>query len=157
MWCTIMICVWVCNIVFVFSFAAHRFLPLQAFAGYVDFHSRSNYIVLCVNVAGENKLLLFFFVCFVLWTQIQLVAVVDDVYTDHSHIAGKFTMLSSSRVYVGGSVNPRALLGARVHNNFVGCLRKVCSRCSLYNVHAYAYAWHWAGFSFVWQLCFFSV
>lgn len=49
----------------------------------------------------------------------------DDVYTDHSHIAGKFTMLSSSRVYVGGAVNPRALLGARVHNNFVGCLRKV--------------------------------
>lgn len=36
-------------------------------------------------------------------------------------------MLSSSRVYVGGSVNPRALLGARVHNNFVGCLRKVSS------------------------------
>lgn len=34
-------------------------------------------------------------------------------------------MLSSSRVYVGGSVNPRALQGARVHNNFVGCLRKV--------------------------------
>uniref|UniRef100_A0A182YF27 Laminin G domain-containing protein n=1 Tax=Anopheles stephensi TaxID=30069 RepID=A0A182YF27_ANOST len=55
----------------------------------------------------------------------ELVAVVDDVYTDHSHIAGKFTMLSSSRVYVGGAVNPRALLGARVHNNFVGCLRKV--------------------------------
>jgi len=53
------------------------------------------------------------------------VAVVDDVYTDHSHIAGKFTMLSSSRVYVGGAVNPRALPGARVHNNFVGCLRKV--------------------------------
>lgn len=49
----------------------------------------------------------------------------DDVYTDHSHIAGKFQLLSSSRVYVGGSVNPRALLGARVHNNFVGCLRKV--------------------------------
>ncbi|GAB0092873.1 neurexin-1 [Sergentomyia squamirostris] len=55
----------------------------------------------------------------------RLVAVVDDVYTDHSHIAGKFTMLSSSRVYVGGAVNPRALQGARVHNNFVGCLRKV--------------------------------
>lgn len=34
-------------------------------------------------------------------------------------------MLSSSRVYVGGAVNPRALPGARVHNNFVGCLRKV--------------------------------
>lgn len=56
---------------------------------------------------------------------LQLVVVVDDVYTDHSHIAGKFTMLSSSRVYVGGSVNPRALLGVRMHNNFVGCLRKV--------------------------------
>lgn len=56
---------------------------------------------------------------------LQLVVVVDEVYTDHSHIAGKFTILSSSKVYVGGSVNPRALLGARVHNNFVGCLRKV--------------------------------
>jgi neurexin len=34
-------------------------------------------------------------------------------------------MLSSSRVYVGGSINTRALPGARVHNNFVGCMRKV--------------------------------
>ncbi|CAH1169814.1 unnamed protein product [Phaedon cochleariae] len=34
-------------------------------------------------------------------------------------------MLSSSRVYVGGSINTRALQGARVHNNFVGCMRKV--------------------------------
>lgn len=67
------------------------------------------------------------FICYnIFWYFVlQLVAVVDDVYTDHSHIAGKFTMLSSSKVYVGGSVNPRALLGARVHNNFVGCLRKV--------------------------------
>ncbi|KAL3289254.1 hypothetical protein HHI36_003686, partial [Cryptolaemus montrouzieri] len=51
-------------------------------------------------------------------------AVVDGVYADHSHIAGKFTMLLSSRVYVGGSINTRALPGARVHNNFVGCMRK---------------------------------
>lgn len=56
----------------------------------------------------------------------QLSAIVDGVYADHSHIAGSFTILSSSRVYVGGAVNTRALLGARVHNNFVGCLRKVC-------------------------------
>ncbi|XP_066263047.1 neurexin 1 isoform X2 [Euwallacea similis] len=55
----------------------------------------------------------------------RLSAVVDGVYADHSHIAGKFTMLSSGRVYVGGSINPRALPGARVHNNFVGCMRKV--------------------------------
>lgn len=55
----------------------------------------------------------------------QLSAVVDGVYADHSHIAGKFNMLSSSKVYVGGSINTRALPGARVHNNFVGCMRKV--------------------------------
>ncbi|XP_063921501.1 neurexin 1 isoform X2 [Zophobas morio] len=55
----------------------------------------------------------------------RLSAVVDGVYADHSHIAGKFTMLSSSRVYVGGSINTRALPGARVHNNFIGCMRKV--------------------------------
>lgn len=42
-------------------------------------------------------------------------------------------MLSSSRVYVGGAVNPRALLGARVHNNFVGCLRKVSSLICTYS------------------------
>ncbi|KAH1007296.1 hypothetical protein HUJ04_004551 [Dendroctonus ponderosae] len=55
----------------------------------------------------------------------RLSAVVDGVYADHSHIAGKFTMLSSGRLYVGGSINTRALPGARVHNNFVGCMRKV--------------------------------
>lgn len=61
----------------------------------------------------------------------QLSTVVDGVYAEHSHIAGKFTMLSSSRVYVGGSINPRALPGSRVHNNFVGCMRKVrgCKNC----------------------------
>lgn len=76
-----------------------------------------------------NKVPYYFFKLFILislfFYYYKLVTVVDDVYTDHSHIAGKFTMLSSSRVYVGGAVNPRALLGARVHNNFVGCLRKV--------------------------------
>ncbi|CAG9789178.1 unnamed protein product [Diatraea saccharalis] len=34
-------------------------------------------------------------------------------------------MLASSRAHVGGSLNARALPGARVHNNFIGCLKKV--------------------------------
>ncbi|GJQ66007.1 putative laminin G [Trypoxylus dichotomus] len=55
----------------------------------------------------------------------RLSAVVDGVYADHSHIAGKFTMLTSSKIHVGGSINTRALPGSRVHNNFVGCMRKV--------------------------------
>ncbi|XP_045465239.1 neurexin-1 isoform X1 [Harmonia axyridis] len=55
----------------------------------------------------------------------RLSAVVDGVYADHSHIAGKFTMLLSSKLHVGGSINTRALPGSRVHNNFVGCMRKV--------------------------------
>lgn len=56
----------------------------------------------------------------------QVSAVVDDVYAEHSHVAGQFSMLASSRAHVAGSLNPRALLGARVHNNFIGCLKKVC-------------------------------
>ncbi|KAL4710241.1 hypothetical protein ACJJTC_005414, partial [Scirpophaga incertulas] len=52
-------------------------------------------------------------------------AIVDDVYSDHSHVAGSFTMLASSRAHVGGSLNARALPGARVHTNFIGCLKKV--------------------------------
>nr|CAD7588018.1 unnamed protein product [Timema genevievae] len=55
----------------------------------------------------------------------QLSAVVDGVYSEHSHTAGTFTMLSSSRVYVGGSLNTHALPGSKIHSNFVGCLRKV--------------------------------
>jgi hypothetical protein len=56
---------------------------------------------------------------------LQLSAVVDGVYSKHSHTAGTFSMLSSSRVYVGGSQNTHALPGSRIHSNFVGCLRKV--------------------------------
>ncbi|CAH2046084.1 unnamed protein product, partial [Iphiclides podalirius] len=52
-------------------------------------------------------------------------AVVDDVYSEHSHVAGSFSMLASSRAHVGGSLNARALPGARVHTNFIGCLKKV--------------------------------
>ncbi|XP_049877630.1 neurexin-1-like [Pectinophora gossypiella] len=52
-------------------------------------------------------------------------AIVDDVYSEHSHVAGSFTMLASSRAHVGGSLNARALPGARVHTNFIGCLKKV--------------------------------
>ncbi|XP_063235605.1 neurexin 1 isoform X2 [Bacillus rossius redtenbacheri] len=55
----------------------------------------------------------------------RLSAVVDGVYSEHSHVAGTFNMLSSSRVYVAGSYNTHALPGSKVHSNFVGCLRKV--------------------------------
>ncbi|XP_075221682.1 neurexin 1-like [Lycorma delicatula] len=51
--------------------------------------------------------------------------VVDGVYSEHSSTAGTFTILSSSRVYVAGSENTHALPGSRIHNNFIGCLRKV--------------------------------
>nr|CAD7425074.1 unnamed protein product [Timema monikensis] len=63
--------------------------------------------------------------CVQYWSLFQLSAVVDGVYSEHSHTAGTFTMLSSSRVYVGGSLNTHALPGSKIHSNFVGCLRKV--------------------------------
>lgn len=40
-------------------------------------------------------------------------------------MTGTSTMLSSSKVYVGGSQTTHALPGSKIHNNFVGCLRKV--------------------------------
>ncbi|XP_014288762.3 neurexin 1, partial [Halyomorpha halys] len=55
----------------------------------------------------------------------RLSLVVDGVYAEHSNTAGTFTMLSSSRAYVGGAENVLKLSGSKVHNNFVGCLRKV--------------------------------
>ncbi|BES99010.1 Laminin G domain [Nesidiocoris tenuis] len=55
----------------------------------------------------------------------RLSLVVDGVYAEHSNTAGTFTMLSSSRAYVGGTENVISLTSSKVHNNFVGCLRKV--------------------------------
>ncbi|XP_065332966.1 neurexin 1 isoform X3 [Cloeon dipterum] len=55
----------------------------------------------------------------------RLSAVVDGVYAEHANTAGTFGVLSSSRVYVGGSENTHALPGSKIHNNFIGCLRKV--------------------------------
>lgn len=55
----------------------------------------------------------------------QVSVVVDDVFAEHAHVAGSFSMLGSSRAHVGGSINTRTLPGSRVHANFVGCLKKV--------------------------------
>ncbi|XP_018330291.1 neurexin-3-like [Agrilus planipennis] len=55
----------------------------------------------------------------------RLSAVVDGAYADHSHIAGKFKVLSSTRIFLGGSEDTRALPGTRVNSNFVGCMKKV--------------------------------
>ncbi|XP_024085653.1 neurexin-2 isoform X2 [Cimex lectularius] len=55
----------------------------------------------------------------------RLSLVVDGVYAEHSNTAGTFTMLSSSKAYVGGTENVLTLMGSKVHNNFIGCLRKV--------------------------------
>ncbi|GBP40758.1 hypothetical protein EVAR_26422_1 [Eumeta japonica] len=59
------------------------------------------------------------------FTSKKVLAVVDDVYAEQAHVAGSFSLLGSSRAHVGGSLNARALPGARVHTNFIGCLKKV--------------------------------
>ena len=50
---------------------------------------------------------------------------VDGSYTEKWMVTGTFTMLSSSKVFIGGSVEPYNLPGTSTKNNFVGCLRKV--------------------------------
>ena len=39
--------------------------------------------------------------------------------------SGSFSMLTSSKVYIGGSKEPFRLPGSSSKNNFVGCLRNV--------------------------------
>lgn len=65
----------------------------------------------------------------------QLSAVVDGVYSEHSNTAGTFTLLSSRRVFVGGSESTISLPGSRVHANFIGCLRKVREKIRRENVN----------------------
>ena len=39
--------------------------------------------------------------------------------------SGSFSMLTSSKVFIGGSKEPFRLPGSSAKNNFVGCLRNV--------------------------------
>ena len=50
---------------------------------------------------------------------------VDEIHSERWTTAGTFTMLSSSRLYVGGADLSQTLPGLSTRNDFIGCLRKV--------------------------------
>lgn len=52
---------------------------------------------------------------------------VDGIHSERWTTAGTFSMLSSSRLFVGGADPSHALPGLRTRNDFIGCLRKVQS------------------------------
>lgn len=51
--------------------------------------------------------------------------IVDGTYIEKWKTTGTFRMLSSSKVFIGGSKEPYSLPGTSTKNNFAGCLRKV--------------------------------
>ena len=59
------------------------------------------------------------------WVRLQVVIHVDEEFTRSGTTVGEFTMLASKRLYVAGSPEPGELLGAKVKDNFRGCMRKV--------------------------------
>ncbi|XP_060602155.1 neurexin-1-like isoform X2 [Ruditapes philippinarum] len=50
---------------------------------------------------------------------------VDGISRAKGSTMGEFTKLSSNILFVGGSPNPRELLGSNVRSNFRGCMKKV--------------------------------
>ena len=48
--------------------------------------------------------------------------------------SGTFSMLTSSKVFIGGSKEPFRLPGSSSKNNFVGCLRNVSTKCKLFSI-----------------------
>lgn len=50
---------------------------------------------------------------------------VDGIHSERWTTAGTFSMLSSSRLFVGGADPASSLPGLRTRNDFIGCLRKV--------------------------------
>lgn len=70
---------------------------------------------------------------------------VDGIHSERWTTAGTFSMLSSSRLFVGGADAGHALPGLRTRNDFIGCLRKVCLflktslslLCILHNIHIF--------------------
>ena len=51
---------------------------------------------------------------------------VDGKYTEKWTKSGTFSLLSSTKVFIGGSNQPYKLPGANTKTNFVGCMKKVC-------------------------------
>ena len=47
------------------------------------------------------------------------------VYNETWMTSGSFSMLTSSKVFIGGSSQPYKLPGANTKTNFVGCMKKV--------------------------------
>ncbi len=60
---------------------------------------------------------------------------VDGTYTEKWKTTGTFSMLSSSKVFIGGSKEPYSLPGTSTKNNFAGCLRKVWVFSTQYSQH----------------------
>ncbi len=56
---------------------------------------------------------------------LQVAIHVDDEFNRLGTTVGEFTMLASRRLYVAGSPEPGELPGAKVKDNFRGCMRKV--------------------------------
>ena len=50
---------------------------------------------------------------------------VDRSYTEKWTTTGSFSMLSSNKVFIGGSSQPYKLPGSKTKTNFVGCMKKV--------------------------------
>lgn len=64
---------------------------------------------------------------------------VDGIHSERWTTAGTFSMLASSRLYVGGVDPAGSLPGLRTRTDFVGCLRKVLNSinepCIMYEPH----------------------
>ena len=57
--------------------------------------------------------------------------------------SGTFSMLTSSKVFIGGSKEPFRLPGSSSKNNFVGCLRNVSTQSKLFKflIGIYRHKW----------------
>jgi len=100
---------------------------------------------ICLNscyifYSKNNKLIIkiiFFEIPFLIW---QISMTVDGAHTEKWKTTGTFTMLSSSKVFIGGSKEPYSLPGTSTKNNFAGCLRKV--KISLTNSAFVPFRWY---------------
>ena len=61
----------------------------------------------------------------VFYKKLQVTMTVDGTYTEKWTTSGTFSMLSSNKVFIGGSSQPYKLPGANTKTNFVGCMKKV--------------------------------
>ena len=96
------------------------FLKKENFLGRCQYQNKKAFFTDPIFSEGFGLMIIILVIC------AQVTMTVDGTYREKWTTSGTFSMLSSNKVFIGGSSQPYKLPGANTKTNFVGCMKKVC-------------------------------